>query len=55
VWTFVGRALDAGTDLATVQRLVGHASPTTTSRYDRRDGRARERAAELVRLPIVAP
>jgi integrase len=50
--TFVGRALDSGVDLATVQRLCGHASPTTTARYDRRDSRARERAAELVRLPM---
>jgi integrase len=50
--TFCGRALDSGVDLVTIQKLMGHASPITTSRYDRRDGRARERAAELVRLPI---
>lgn len=31
--TFVTSLLEAGADVSTVQRLVGHASPATTSRY----------------------
>ncbi|HEY9779005.1 MAG TPA: site-specific integrase [Leptolyngbyaceae cyanobacterium] len=33
--TFAGNLLDAGVDIVTVQKLMGHSSPDTTSRYCR--------------------
>ncbi|MFF4777583.1 tyrosine-type recombinase/integrase [Microtetraspora fusca] len=53
--TFIGELLDAGVDLATTQALVGHESPATTARYDRRPERRRQEAVDRITLPRPAP
>jgi integrase/recombinase XerD len=49
--TFAGNLLDAGIDLATVQVLMGHSSPVTTSTYDRRGERVRRKAVQKLFAP----
>ncbi|WP_084965317.1 tyrosine-type recombinase/integrase [Thermoactinospora rubra] len=53
--TFIGELLDAGVDLATAQALVGHSSPATTARYDRRPEKRRREAVDRLRLPAPRP
>src|SRR5919202_2901325 len=49
--TFAGDLLDAGVDLATVQKLMGHSDANTTSRYDRRGERDKRHAVSMLHGP----
>lgn len=49
--TFAGDLLDAGADIATVQKLMGHSDANTTAGYDRRDARAKRAAVTKLHVP----
>lgn len=49
--TFIGDLLSKGVDLATVQALVGHASPVTTAAYDRRPEQVKQAAVDRLDYP----
>lgn len=51
--TFAGDMLDAGEDLSTVQKVMGHSNADTTAGYDRRDSRTRKKAASKIHVPYV--
>ena len=59
--TFAGELLDNGADIVTVANLLGHSSPSTTAKYDRRGERRKEQASSLItvsyagRLTFPAP
>ena len=51
--TFAGDMLDAGVDIATVQKIMGHSDPKTTAGYDRRGERAKQKAGGTLTVPWV--
>ena len=49
--TYCSALLDAGVDLATVQQMMGHADPSTTAGYSRREHEAACRGARTLWFP----
>ena len=49
--TFAGDLMDAGVDLVTVQKLMGHSDANTTAGYDRRGEVAKRQAVKKIHVP----
>lgn len=49
--TFAGDLMDAGVDLVTVQKLMGHSNANTTAGYDRRGEMAKRQAVKKIHVP----
>ena len=49
--TFAGDLMDAGVDLVTVQKLMGHSDANTTAGYDRRGEVAKRSAVKKLQVP----
>lgn len=52
--TYASTLFDKNTDLPVVMALMGHASPTTTVRYDRRGEKSKRRAVNRLSVPFDA-
>ncbi|MEO0934017.1 MAG: tyrosine-type recombinase/integrase [Cyanobacteria bacterium J06641_2] len=52
--TFISDLLDLGVDIVTVQKIVDHASPNTTAKYDRRGEKVKKQAVDLLNLPDIS-
>ncbi|MCU0533570.1 MAG: tyrosine-type recombinase/integrase [Hydrococcus sp. Prado102] len=49
--TFISNLLESNADLLTVQKLVGHADPATTAKYDRRGEALKRQAVTKLDVP----
>lgn len=49
--TFCSDLLEAGVDIVIVQKLMGHGSPATTAKYDRRGEEAKRKAVQWLEFP----